>query len=247
MIVGNPPYSAGQNSANDNAANISYPNLDGRIGKTYAAYSTAVLKNAVYDSYVRAIRWASDRLGDQGGVVAYVSNASWIDGKAMDGVRKCLHEEFSNLYVFHLRGNQRTSGEQSRKEGGKIFGSGSRAPIAISLFVRNPASTEQGKIRFYDIGDYLSQQEKLTIIRQFSSVSGITSKGLWKEIEPDEDNNWINQGDKSFKKHIPIGSKKSDDGIFSVFSAGVKTNRDAWCYNASKSVIEENMSRMIDF
>src|SRR5690606_3282238 len=117
-------------SANDNAANIAYPQLDAKIRGTYAAYSTATNKNALYDSYIRAFRWASDRIGDTG-VVAFVTNAGWIDGNATDGLRKCLVEEFSDLYVFHLRGNQRTSGELSRKEGGKIFGSGSRAPIAI--------------------------------------------------------------------------------------------------------------------
>ncbi|MEM9050329.1 MAG: type ISP restriction/modification enzyme [Pseudomonadota bacterium] len=247
VIIGNPPYSAGQNSANDNAANIGYPNLDNRIADTYAAYSTAVLKNAVYDSYIRAFRWASDRLGEQGGVIAYVSNAGWIDGKAMDGVRKCLPEDFSNIYVFHLRGNQRTSGEQSRKEGGKIFGSGSRAPIAITILVKKPSASMQCEIMLHDIGDYLSQFDKLSIIRQFGSLEGIANRKAWKSIETDEDHNWVNLGDKSFKKFIPIGSKKTNDGIFRDFSAGVKTNRDAWCYNSSKAEIERNMGRMISF
>ena len=153
VIVGNPPYSSGQNSANDNNANVGYPGLDGRIRDTYAARSTATNKNALYDSYIRAIRWASDRIGDAG-IVAFVTNAGWVDGNAADGMRACLAEEFTDLYVFHLRGNQRTSGERSRKEGGKIFGSGSRAPIAISVFVKNPDAAEHGRIFFHDIGDY---------------------------------------------------------------------------------------------
>ena len=125
VIVGNPPYSAGQTSANDNNANIEYPHLDERIRSTYAAGSTATNKNALYDSYIRAIRWASDRIGDAG-VIGFVTNAGWVEANTSDGLRKCLVDEFSSIYVFHLRGNQRTSGETSRKEGGKIFGSGSR-------------------------------------------------------------------------------------------------------------------------
>ncbi|EBV3304355.1 damage-inducible protein, partial [Salmonella enterica subsp. enterica serovar Enteritidis] len=141
VIIGNPPYSAGQANANDNNANIAYPLLDSRIRDTYAEHSTATLKNALYDSYIRAIRWASDRIGDSG-VIGFVTNAGFTDSNSADGLRKCLADEFSSIYVFHLRGNQRTSGELSRKEGGKIFGSGSRAPIAISLLVKNPTAQQ---------------------------------------------------------------------------------------------------------
>ena len=176
VIMSNPPYSAGQRSANDNAQNIAYPSLDKRIEETYAKYSEAANIQNLYDSYIRAIRWGSDRLGDAG-VMAYVTNAGWVDGNAMDGLRKCLVEEFSSLYVFHLRGNQRTSGETSRKEGGKIFGGGSRAPIAITVLVKNSNSKEPGKIHFHDIGDYLSREEKLDIVRKFGNIKGITERG----------------------------------------------------------------------
>ena len=155
VIFGNPPWSAGQRSANDNAANQEYSGMDGRIEESYARYSRAQLKRtSLHDSYIRAIRWASDRIGTSG-VIGFVTNAGWIDGNAMDGMRKCLAEEFSSLYVFHLRGNQRTQGERSRQEGGKVFGSGSRAPVAITIFVKNPEATEHGRILFRDIGDYL--------------------------------------------------------------------------------------------
>jgi predicted helicase len=154
VIVGNPPYSVGQGSANDNAANVSYLKLDGRIRDTYAARSDATNKNALYDSYIRAIRWASDRIGDAG-VVAYVSNAGWIDGNTTSGLRQCLVDEFSLIYVFHLRGNARTSGEQRRKEKDNVFGMGTRTPVAITFLVKNPNSKELGKIKFRDIGDYL--------------------------------------------------------------------------------------------
>jgi predicted helicase len=137
VIIGNPPYSAGQSSANDNNQNVEYPALDERIASTYAARSTATLKNALYDSYIRAIRWASDRVGTSG-ILGFVTNAGFLEANTASGLRQCLAEEFSSIYVFHLRGNQRTQGERSRKEGGKIFGGGSRAPIAISLLVKNP-------------------------------------------------------------------------------------------------------------
>ncbi|MDP2079338.1 MAG: DEAD/DEAH box helicase family protein [Thiobacillus sp.] len=163
VIVGNPPYSSGQNSANDNNANVAYPTLDGRIRDSYVSRSTAVNKNALYDSYIRAIRWASDRIGDAG-IVAYVTNAGWVDGNAADGLRACLAEEFTDLYVFHLKGNTRTSGERARREGGQTFGSGSRAPIAISIFVKNPNISENGRIFVHEIGDYLDRKQKLAII-----------------------------------------------------------------------------------
>lgn len=246
VIIGNPPYSAGQKSENDNAKNVGYPGLDGRIRDTYAAASSATLQKALYDSYIRAIRWASDRIGDAG-VMAYVTNAGWIDGTATDGLRKCLAEEFSDLYVFHLRGNQRTSGELSRKEGGKIFGSGSRAPISISVFVKNPDAEEHGRIHFHNIGDYLDQKQKLNIIRDFRSVTGIQDVNGWTSITPDQNNDWLDQVDRSFDKFPVIGAKRGhEEGLFANYSQGVLSARDSWAYNASKSKLATNMGRMID-
>lgn len=249
VILGNPPYSAGQGSANDNAANIAYPQLDAKIRETYVEHSTATLSTKLYDSYVRAFRWASDRIGNAG-VMAYVSNAGWIDGNAADGMRKCLAEEFSDLYVFHLRGNQRTAGELSRKEGGKIFGSGSRAPIAISVLVKNPNTTVRGRIHFHDIGDYLDQKQKLAIIRNFGSVEGISKAKSWKAITPDSNNDWLNQTDRDFENYIVLGDKKKGSAaptIFSLYSLGVSTNRDAWCFNSSAAKLASNISRMVAF
>lgn len=248
VIVGNPPYSSGQNSANDNNANVAYPTLDGRIRDTYAAKSTATNKNALYDSYIRAIRWASDRIGDAG-VMAYVTNAGWVDGNAADGLRACLAAEFSELYIFHLRGNQRTSGELSRREGGKIFGSGSRAPIAISVLVKNPEATQRGRIHFHDIGDYLDQKQKLAIIRDFGSIGGIAATQGWTQIEPDEHSDWLKQRDGSFDAFIKVGDKKDRSSlvIFENYSRGIETARDSWVYNSSKAKVSQNVSRMIDF
>lgn len=229
VIFGNPPYSAGQKSENDNNQNIGYPALDERIRATYAKYSTATLQKNLYDSYIRAIRWASDRIGNSG-VIGFVTNASFIDGNAMDGLRKCLIDEFSSLYIFHLRGNQRTSGELSRKEGGKIFGGGSRAPIAITLFVKNNKMTKPGRLYFYDIGDYLIREEKLNIVADFKSTANIGQKNLWRKITPDKHNDWLDQRDDSFEKYISLGNKKNknQDALFKNYSQGLLTSRDAW-------------------
>ncbi|WP_375640207.1 type ISP restriction/modification enzyme, partial [Bartonella sp. MM55XZML] len=248
VIFGNPPYSVGQKSENDNAKNTPYPTLDNRIRETYAAQSKTTCVQALYDSYIRAIRWASDRIKDCG-VIGFVTNAGFINGSSMDGLRKCLVEEFSSLYIFHLRGNARTSGELSRKEGGKIFGSGSRAPIAISILVKNPNAQKRGKIHFRDIGDYLNREEKLTIIEKFRSIDGITqNKQGWQIITPDRHNDWLGQRDDSFNAFLAIGDRKPHSKkLFEIVSFGVVTNRDAWAYNSSREIVAKNMNNMITF
>lgn len=247
VIIGNPPYSVGQRSENDNNDNVAYPHLDERIRSTYAERSDAVLAKGLYDSYVRAIRWASDRVGNSG-VIGFVTNAGFLDTNTADGLRRCLADEFSSVYIFHLRGNQRTAGELSRKEGGKIFGSGSRAPIAISLLVKNPSAKQHGKISFHDIGDYLSREEKLAKIEALGSIAGITAVDGWQTVVPDAHGDWLKQRDSSFAEHMVLGDKKSNaPKLFENFSLGVVTNRDAWCYNASKAGVSANMTRMIAF
>jgi predicted helicase len=248
VIFGNPPYSVGQASANDNNQNVAYPHLDNRIRVTYAERSTATLKNALYDSYIRAIRWASDRIGNSG-VIGFVTNAGFLEASTADGLRQCLAEEFSSVYVFHLRGNQRTSGERSRREGGKIFGSGSRAPIAISLLVKNPKATQHGQIHFHDIGDYLTREEKLEKISAFVSIAGITQADGWQTVMPDRHGDWLNQRDDRFSDYIVLGDKDGTETkkLFANYSNGLKTQRDAWCYNASQTAVATNMTRMIDF
>jgi predicted helicase len=247
VIIGNPPYSIGQGSQNDNNQNVAYPHLDGQIEATYAARSDAALSKGLYDSYIRAIRWASNRVGTSG-VIGFVTNASFLDTGTFDGLRRCLADEFSSIYVFHLRGNARTSGELRRQEGGNVFGLGSRAPIAISLLVKNPQSKSTGEIRFCDIGDYLNQVEKLAKIESLRSIDGITAAEGWQTITPDAHGDWLKQRDDSFLEHIALGDKKGDGPkLFESFSLGVVTNRDAWCYNSSKSDVAANMTRMITF
>jgi len=247
VIVGNPPYSKGQESANDNNANVSYPHLDSRIEISYAAQSTATLKNSLYDSYIRAFRWASDRIGASG-IVGFVSNGGFLDAASADGLRKCLVQEFSSIYVFHLRGNARTAGEQRRKEKDNVFGMGSRAPIAITLLVKNPHAAQHGQIYFHDIGDYLSREDKLDKITDFASVAGITAAQGWQSITPDDHGDWLRQRDSSFSSYLVVGDKRGDGPkLFETYSSGINTSRDSWCFNSSKIEMNRNMGRMIQF
>ena len=243
VIVGNPPYSAWQDRESDNNQNLDYPHLDKRIEETYASKSSANLKNSLYDSYIRAIRWASDRVKDKG-IVCFVTNGSFIDGNAAAGLRKCLAEEFSRLYVFNLRGNQRTSGEQSRKEGGKVFGSGSRATVAITLLVRDASRPSDGTICYHDIGDYLERAEKLRLVSDAGSAAGLP----WRRLVPNEHGDWINARDPAFANFMVLGDKsKSSNALFEIHSSGIDSSRDAWAYNFSRKTLIGNMSRMIDF
>ncbi len=248
VVVGNPPYSVGQGDANANNQNLKYPILDERIRATYAAQSSATNKNSLYDSYIRALRWASDRINGKG-VVGFVTNGAFVDGNAMEGLRASLTDEFSTIYIFNLRGNQRTSGETSRMEGGKIFGSGSRAGIAISLFVRNPDKSGKCELHYHDIGDYLSREEKLALIRGFQSINGLHREKKWQRIQPNASHDWINQRDPAFEKFVSVGDKKDDEAktVFENYSSGLKTCRDVWCYNFSKAAVTANMQRMIAF
>lgn len=248
VIIGNPPYSAGQDSANDNNANIAYPSLDERIRDTYAKLSTATNKNSLYDSYIRAIRWATDRIGNQG-LIGFVTNAGFLEGNTGDGLRKCLADEFSNLYIFHLRGNARTSGELRRKEKDNVFGQGTRTPIAISILVKNPQAKQTGNILFYDIGDYLTREQKLEKVAKLKDINGITAIDGWQQIIPDEFGDWLNQRDGSFDNYISMGDKKDRNAvtIFENYASGIKSNRDVWIYNFSKEKLGSQMNNFIKF
>ncbi len=246
VIVGNPPWSAGQRSASDDNPNVEYPELKDRIRATYAEHSTATLKRSLYDTYKMAIRWASDRLDAQG-IIAFVTNGSWIDGHVDSGVRACLVEEFSSIYVLHLRGNQRTQGEVSRREGGKVFGSGSRAPVAITLLVKNPNATHEGcKIQYRDIGDYLTREKKLEALSKAKSIKGFSD---WQTIIPDEHHDWIEQRNDAFSDFYALGSEatkagKADDAIFVLYSRGYATGRDAYIYNFSHDTCVKSAQQM---
>jgi predicted helicase len=244
VIMANPPYSVGQSSENDDSRNLSYPTLDAAIRQSYAAASSAGLKRNLYDSYVRAFRWASDRIGDRG-VVCFVSNGSYIDTGSFDGFRKSSADEFNSIYCFNLRGNARTSGEMRQKEKDNVFGQGSRTPVAVILLVKNPDAVGPCTVRYHDIGDYLTREKKLFSIEEFGSIENIP----WQTIEPDASGDWINQRNADFLSFAPMGDKKdsSSGAIFDTYSLGVVTNRDSWAYNFSRSELVANMGRMVHF
>ncbi len=250
VIMGNPPYSAIQSSENDNNKKTGYPNLDGRIRDTFALGSSGVLKNALYDSYVRAMRWAIDRIGNKG-IIGFVTGSAWIDRTFADVMRKCLAEECTSIYIVDLRGDIRKNmlSKGAAKQGGNIFGSSSMTGIAVTFFVKNPSSSKKSKIYYLDIGEDLSSEDKLNELLRLKSCNNISELGLWSELIPDKYNDWINQRDDKFESYPVIGSKKKDSGvtIFNVYSGGVKTNRDAWCYNFSRESVAHNMSNMADF
>lgn len=250
VIIGNPPYSVGQKSANDNAQNLAYPHLDARIAETYAAKTDAALGKSLYDSYIKAFRWASDRIPkNEGGIVAFISNGAWIDGNAQDGMRRCLEEEFSKIYVLNLRGNCRTSGELRKKEGDGIFDQGSRTPISITILVKKPSHKGKAEINYHDIGDYLKKEQKLDMVKDFGSIS--SSKLLWENIQPNDKADWINQRDGVFDTLVPIFPqikfRNNEQSVFSTFSSGCKTGKDSFLYSFSNKSLEENARDMIDF
>ncbi|WP_019819475.1 DEAD/DEAH box helicase [Saccharomonospora saliphila] len=247
VVIGNPPYSVGQGNQNDNNQNLKYETLDTRIQQTYAAKSTATNKNSLYDSYIRAIRWASDRITDEG-IVAFVSNGGYIDGNTADGLRKSLVEEFDAIYCYNLRGNQLTGGAQSKKEGGKIFGSGSRTTIAILLLVKSEQSARTGnncELYYRDIGHYLSRENKLRILNE-QDLNTVE----WDQLKPNVDGDWVNQRDEQFTEFQAIGEKVKSAAakpVFALHSSGLKTGRDLWVYNYSKSELAKNVQSMVDF
>lgn len=250
VIIGNPPYSNGQTSENDNNANVKYPFLDSRIEATYAKESTATLQKNLYDSYIRAIRWASDRIGDSG-VIGFISGSGYLEKTTMDGIRKCLYKEFSDLYILNLRGDIRKNilSKGRAKEGENIFGSGSMSGIAICVLVKNPkkVSVLEEKIKYFDIGDSLLCKEKLEFLNSSKSFFNLIKDKKTVSITPDSYNDWINLRDSTFDKYYILGNKKSNTGIFKVYSQGVLTSRDAWCYNFSRNKLKNNIESSINF
>ena len=251
VIIGNPPWSRGQGRHDDDNANQRYPSLDGKIARSYIAQSDSKgLKNPLYDSSVRATRWASDRVqaGD-GGIVGFVTNSGFLDGKSFDGFRKVLAKEFHAVYVYDLRGNQRTSGEISQREGGKVFGSGSRAGVAVLLLVKRPGPvTGPAAIHYYDIGDYLSREQKLEIVgkAQFDEIE-------WMDITPNDQSDWINKRSDNYLNLRPVAVIQSEDAIpslrplFEQSSLGAVTARDAWVFNSSQVKLRSLVQRQVAF
>ncbi len=242
VIIGNPPYSAGSKSENDNNQNLPHPKLEKWVYETYGKNSTAKVGNATRDTLIQSIRMASDLLKDKG-VVGFVVNGSFIDSKSADGFRKCVAQEFSHLYVLNLRGNARTSGEERRKEGDGIFDSGSRATIAIIFFVKD-TSVKNNTIHYYDIGDYLKREAKLNLLANFENLDSVP----FETIIPNNKGDWINQREDGFEKLIPLkrDKKRQNPSVFDINSNGVASGRDPWVYSFSPDALRCSVQKCID-
>ncbi len=243
VIIGNPPYSAGAKSENDNNQNLSHKKLEKWVYETYGKNSTSKVGKTTRDTLIQSIRMASDLLKDKG-VLGFVVNGSFIDSKSGDGFRKCVAQEFSHLYALNLRGNQRTSGEVSKKEGGGIFDSGSRATIAIVFFVKDK-NAENSAIHYYEVEDYLKREAKLNLLAGFENLDFVP----FEKITPNDKGDWINQRSEEFEKLIPLKRDKKlkiFDTIFDLNSNGVATNRDPWVYNFSPNILTQSVQTCID-
>ncbi|GAA7085937.1 hypothetical protein HpBGD13_09980 [Helicobacter pylori] len=243
VIIGNPPYSAGAKSENDNNQNLIHPKLEKLVYETYGKNSTSRnVGQTTRDTLIQSIYMASELLKDRG-VIGFVVNGSFIDSKSADGFRKSVAKEFAHLYVLNLRGNARTSGETFRKEGGKIFDSGSRATIAIIFFVKD-TSVKNNTIDYYDIGDYLKREEKLYRLVQFENLDSVA----FETITPNEKGDWINQREDAFDKLIPLkrDKKLQNPSVFDTNSLGVASGRDPWVYNFSPKILTQSVQKCID-
>ena len=241
LVVGNPPYSVGQTNANDDNANVVYPTLDNRIRNTYLANRRRGGSNSMFDSYIRALRWATDRIGDTG-VVAFVFNGGWIDGNTAAGLRLSLAEEYSRIYVYNLRGNMRKP--NWKEEGGQIFGVGSQATIAIFIGVKDATHAGKCEIYYRDIGDFLTREEKLQIIDD-----GHLNTVNWQNIMPNPQGDWVNQRSDEFESWPTIGEKHAEVAVtvFDSYSRGLETGRDTWVYNFSKQNLQQNCQDTLSF
>lgn len=243
VIIGNPPYSAGAKSENDNNQNLTHPKLEKWVYEKYGKNSNAKVGKTTRDALIQSIRMASDLLKDKG-VVGFVVNGSFIDSKSADGFRKCVVQEFAHLYVLNLRGNQRTSGEVSKKEGGKIFDSGSRATVAIVFFVKDKDAPNH-TIFYYEVDDYLKREAKLHLFANFENLESVP----FKEITPNDKGDWINQRNEEFEKLIPLKRDKKlkiFNTIFDLNSGGVGSGRDPWVYNFSPNALKQSVQTCID-
>lgn len=248
VIISNPPYSIGQKSINDNAQNLKYEKLEQRITDSYVKESNAKAINSNFDSYIKAFRWATDSLSEDG-LVSFISNGTWLDSNSADGFRKCLEKDYSKIYIFNLRGNALGKGEIRKKEGGGVFGGGSRTPVAITFLIKqkDKKHDDKAKIFYYDIGDYHTREKKLKIISGYGNVGNIS----WERLLPNEHGDWLSQRGAAFGSYIALTPDKkfnqSSKSFFTLNSLGIGSARDPYVYNYSKKELSKNMKRMIDF
>lgn len=245
VIIGNPPYNAKQPNYNFQNANRAYKYIDERIKDTYIREGTAQNQIVIYDMFVRFFRWATERLERKNGIIAFVSNSSFIDSQSFDGFRKVVGEEFNEAWIINLKGNARTSGERRRQEAGNIFDDQIRVGVAVYFFIKNE-KLSGFKVYYNEIGDYIKSQEKKDYLRD-----NHISKIKFDRIEPDAKNNWINQTDNDWENLLPLIDKnvkagKSEEAIISYFSRGLESNRQDWIYDFSENHLSKKMKYLVD-
>ena len=249
VVIGNPPYNVGQVNENDNNKNREYETMDKSIKDTYAKDSKATLKNALYDPYVKAIRWASDRIGNEG-VVAFVTNNGFLDGIAFDGMRKHLAEDFDAIYILDMGGNVRKNPKLSGTTH-NVFGI--QVGVSINFFIKKTSSESVPKVTeiFYaHVDEFWRKEDKYNYLNAKQHCQNVE----WKPIKPDKRYTWLTEGlHAEFDTFIPIGTKEAKvvkgevtNVIFKTYGRGVTTSRDAWTYNFTPNALTENMSRMIE-
>jgi predicted helicase len=241
VILGNPPYNAWQVNANDNNRNRTYEHVDDRVRSTYARDSDATLKNALSDPYVKAIRWATDRIEDEG-IVAFVTNNSFVDNLAFDGMRKHLAEDFDRIYVLDCGGNVRKNPKLSGTTH-NVFGI--QVGVSINFFVKTPGESEDCRLFYHRMGEFLRKEERYEVMDEAGDWRGIK----WKELEPDDKHRWlVDPQTKEFESYVALGSKEAKkaewgdaETIFNTFGVGVKTSRDAWVLDFNRDELTERI------
>ena len=247
VVIGNPPYNVGQVNENDNNKNRKYETMAARVAETYAKDSTASNKNALADPYVKAIRWASDRIGEEG-VVAFVTNSGFLDGVAFDGMRKHLADNFDAIYILNLSGNVRKNPKLSGTTH-NVFGI--QVGVSVNFFIkRRDNANSQAEIFYARVDEFWRKEDKYRYLDSKQHCRNIE----WKPIKPDRRYTWLTEGlHAEFETFIPMGTQKAkrarddtEDVVFRHYGRGVATSRDAWAYNFNRNALAENMSRMID-
>jgi predicted helicase len=246
VIISNPPWRAGRENENVGRRNVEYKNLRKKIEETYAKYAKALgitNVNSLYDTYIQALRMASDRIEE--GVIGFVLNNGWLKGLSGRGIRKALREEFAEVYVYDLKGDARTSGEERRRQAENVFGDQSRAGVCLLFLVKRKDKKESAKIYYKAVKDYAKKGEKFAELKEWEEKP---NQIPWQEIIPNKKHDWIDQGDEEFEGFVKLGDKKNEHEtvIFNTYSSGLITSRDIYAFNFSRNGLKEHMGRLID-
>ena len=244
VVIGNPPYNARQANENDNNQNRPHEAVDNRVRDTYVAASHAQTRNKVYDPYVKSLRWASDKIGPEG-IIAFITNNSFIDARQFDGLRQCLVEEFDTLYLLNLGGNIR----KGQPGDSNVFGI--QVGVSINFLVKTKKHTGASQILYNEETAEVPKERTFQFLADCAHVGNVT----WRELQPNARQMWLTEGLRDdFETFIPMGTKaakaakgETEGTLFKTYSLGVITSRDAWVYNFKETALKENMTRMIEF